>query len=217
MKRGPERLALERFDHALDDDRSGMADALPEELVGIAVVPAKALHLDLDVVAVQDTHVDVRVSVFVPQVDVDVEVAEFVDFHEHPVDGVEARDASKRGNSFPVTSVVEALVINPEHTTSSGVVVVSSGHSYCRMSTDFTTAVYNVVGNIPKGQTMTYKEVALAAGRPKAYRAVGNILNKNFDPAIPCHRVIRSNGQAGGYNRGAETKMKRLRQEGAPV
>jgi len=62
---------------------------------------------------------------------------------------------------------------------------------------------------------MTYEEVAEAAGRPGAYRAVGNILNTNYDPKIPCHRVVRSDGKTGGYNRGAEKKIERLRDEGA--
>ena len=62
---------------------------------------------------------------------------------------------------------------------------------------------------------MTYKEVARLAGRPKAYRAVGNILNKNHDPAIPCHRVIRSDGKTGGYNRGTANKRELLKKEGA--
>ncbi|MDO8555254.1 MAG: MGMT family protein [bacterium] len=39
-----------------------------------------------------------------------------------------------------------------------------------------------------------------------AYRAVGNILNKNHDPKIPCHRVIRTDGKLGGYNRGVIKK-----------
>ncbi|MBI4598957.1 MGMT family protein [Candidatus Uhrbacteria bacterium] len=77
----------------------------------------------------------------------------------------------------------------------------------------FAQTIYNIVRRIPKGQTMTYKEVARAAGRPKAYRAVGNILNKNYDPNILCHRVIRSDGSMGGYNRGASTKAKRLKEE----
>lgn len=79
--------------------------------------------------------------------------------------------------------------------------------------TPFAQAVYNVVRRISKGQTMTYKEVAWAAGRPKAYRAVGNILNKNYDPSVPCHRVIRSDGTTGGYNRGRREKARRLADE----
>lgn len=77
----------------------------------------------------------------------------------------------------------------------------------------FTEKVFSVVRKIPKGATMTYKEVAEAAGSPNAFRAVGNILNTNYDPEIPCHRVIRSNGEVGGYNRGVEKKKKILKQE----
>lgn len=75
---------------------------------------------------------------------------------------------------------------------------------------DFKSAVYEVVRKIPEGKTLTYKEVALLAGSPRAYRAVGNILNQNYDPQIPCHRVIRSDGKLGGYNRGAELKEEKL-------
>lgn len=74
------------------------------------------------------------------------------------------------------------------------------------MTSKFQKRIYEVVKKIPKGKTATYKEVAVLAGQPRAWRAVGNILNKNFDPKIPCHRVIRSDGKLGGYNRGASKK-----------
>lgn len=61
---------------------------------------------------------------------------------------------------------------------------------------------------------MTYAEVAKLAGNPRAVRVVGNALNKNYDPNIPCHRVIRSDGKLGGYNRGSELKQKLLQKEG---
>ncbi len=77
----------------------------------------------------------------------------------------------------------------------------------------FSKSVYRVVQSIPAGKTMTYKEVAIAAGSPKAFRAVGNILNKNYNPNIPCHRVIRSDGSSGGYNRGAIKKAQLLAKE----
>ncbi len=64
---------------------------------------------------------------------------------------------------------------------------------------------------------MTYKEVAIAAGNPNAARAVGAIMKTNYNPEIPCHRVIRSDGKTGGYNRGAENKLKILIREGAHV
>ena len=79
----------------------------------------------------------------------------------------------------------------------------------------FTDKVLEVVRKIAKGKTLTYKQVAQRAGSSRAYRAVGNILNKNYDPSIPCHRVIRSDGSAGGYNRGSKIKLERLRHEGA--
>lgn len=62
---------------------------------------------------------------------------------------------------------------------------------------NFIEKVLNIVAKIPAGQVLTYKEVARRAGRPRAYRAVGNILNKNNNPMIPCHRVIRFDGKLG--------------------
>ena len=78
----------------------------------------------------------------------------------------------------------------------------------------FRDSVYDIVRKIPKGKTLTYKQVAEKVGNPKAYQAVGNILNKNYDPDIPCHRVVRSDGKTGGYNRGAERKREILKEEG---
>jgi methylated-DNA-[protein]-cysteine S-methyltransferase len=80
--------------------------------------------------------------------------------------------------------------------------------------TTFKQKVLNIVKDIKKGKTLTYKEVATSAGSPKAFRAVGNILNKNYDPQIPCHRVIKSNGELGGYNRGERLKVDLLKKEG---
>jgi len=80
--------------------------------------------------------------------------------------------------------------------------------------TSFTEKVYQVVKNISPGRTLTYQQVAEKVGRPLAYRAVGNILNKNRNPEVPCHRVIRSDGSLGGYNKGAAVKKRLLKQEG---
>ena len=82
------------------------------------------------------------------------------------------------------------------------------------MSLLFQEKIYNIVKKIPKGKVLTYKQVAKMAGRPNAFRAVGNILNKNYNPAIPCHRVIRSDGRVGGYNRGVAIKVKLLENQG---
>ena len=79
--------------------------------------------------------------------------------------------------------------------------------------TDFANKVLGVVEKIPRGQVMTYKQVAEAAGSPRAYRAVGSILRENYDPAIPCHRVVRSDGSVGEYNRGADVKRRLLKEE----
>jgi methylated-DNA-[protein]-cysteine S-methyltransferase len=78
----------------------------------------------------------------------------------------------------------------------------------------FSEVVYQVVRTIPAGEVLTYKQVAAKAGNSNAARAVGNILNKNYDTKIPCHRVIRSDGKLGGYNRGVHQKKNTLQQEG---
>jgi methylated-DNA-[protein]-cysteine S-methyltransferase len=78
----------------------------------------------------------------------------------------------------------------------------------------FQELVYAIVKKIPKGSTLTYKQVAEKVGRPRAHRAVGNVLNKNIDPNIPCHRVIRSDGQIGGYRDGSTSKARILKEEG---
>lgn len=77
----------------------------------------------------------------------------------------------------------------------------------------FKERVLEIVSKIPKGKTLSYKEVAMLAGNPKAYRAVGNVLNKNFNKKIPCHRVICSDGKVGGYNRGRKRKQLLLKKE----
>ncbi|KKR62570.1 6-O-methylguanine DNA methyltransferase [Candidatus Nomurabacteria bacterium RIFCSPHIGHO2_01_FULL_39_220] len=80
----------------------------------------------------------------------------------------------------------------------------------------FRQRVLNVVKNIQKGKTMTYKEVAKRSSNALAARAVGNIMAKNFDQKVPCHRVIKSDGTLGNYNRGGlKAKIKLLRKEGA--
>ena len=63
---------------------------------------------------------------------------------------------------------------------------------------------------------MTYKQVAIKAGSPNASRAVGSVMKGNYDPKIPCHRVIRSDGKIGDYNRGGSSeKLRKLRAERA--
>ncbi len=79
----------------------------------------------------------------------------------------------------------------------------------------FKDRVLRVVAAIPPGRTLSYQEVAAQAGRPKAARAVGAVMRANYRADIPCHRVVRSDGRIGGYNRGVDEKQRRLRVEGA--
>ena len=76
--------------------------------------------------------------------------------------------------------------------------------------TTFRDAVLGVVATIPKGQVLTYKQVAALAGSPNAYRAVGQLMKQNHGPNIPCHRVITSSGHIGHYNRGGTAKKREL-------
>ncbi|TAN33405.1 MGMT family protein [Patescibacteria group bacterium] len=82
------------------------------------------------------------------------------------------------------------------------------------MNKTFKQKVLAIVAKIPKGKTLTYKQVAVRAGSPRAYRAVGNILNKNSDPGIPCHRVVGSDKKMRGFNRGISEKINLLKKEG---
>jgi methylated-DNA-[protein]-cysteine S-methyltransferase len=67
--------------------------------------------------------------------------------------------------------------------------------------------VLEVAAQIPFGETASYREMAIAAGSPGAVRAAGTAMGANPVPLlIPCHRVIRSDGTAGLYGGGEETK-----------
>ncbi|MCR4260748.1 MAG: MGMT family protein [Candidatus Colwellbacteria bacterium] len=83
------------------------------------------------------------------------------------------------------------------------------------MQQGFKEKVLEVVSKIPRGKTLSYKQVAALAGSPRAYRAVGNIMNKNNNPKVPCHRVIKSDGTVGGYAHGSAKKRSILLKEGA--
>jgi methylated-DNA-[protein]-cysteine S-methyltransferase len=75
--------------------------------------------------------------------------------------------------------------------------------------------VYNIVAHIPEGKVTTYGDIARALGHPRASRLIGRILNKNPNPILtPCHRVIKSNGNIGGYAFGKARKKELLKKEG---
>ena len=81
------------------------------------------------------------------------------------------------------------------------------------MTTTFRERVLEIVRSIPRGKTMSYGEVAALAGSLGAARAVGSIMKYNYDPSVPCHRVIKADGKPGEYNRGEERKKELLEKE----
>ena len=81
----------------------------------------------------------------------------------------------------------------------------------------FKMRVLSAVRRIPSGRVATYGDVAKAAGRPRAARAVGNIMRNCSDPAVPCHRVIAAGGKLGGYGRDLFAKRALLLGEGITV
>src|SRR5688572_14945027 len=86
--------------------------------------------------------------------------------------------------------------------------------------TPFQKKVWKALLGIPKGKTLTYKELAKSIGKPRAIRAVANAVGANpMCPDIPCHRVIRSDGTLGGYSGkgGIKTKLKLLKKEGVTI
>ena len=85
-----------------------------------------------------------------------------------------------------------------------------------RMS-DFKARVMAAVRRIPRGRVATYGDIAVLAGSPRAWRAVGTIMRECRDPATPCHRVIGANGALGGWTGSLQTKRELLRAEGLDV
>ena len=85
------------------------------------------------------------------------------------------------------------------------------------MPSIFQTLVWAEIDKIPKGKTLTYKQIAIKIGKPSAARAVANACAQNPQPiSTPCHRVIRSDGAIGGYSGtgGSEAKRELLAKEG---
>jgi len=73
--------------------------------------------------------------------------------------------------------------------------------------TDFQRAVWQAIREVPAGQTASYQEIAQAVGKPSAYRAVGTATGRNpLGIAVPCHRIVRSDGGLGGYGGGLDRK-----------
>jgi O-6-methylguanine DNA methyltransferase len=81
----------------------------------------------------------------------------------------------------------------------------------------FADRVYDAVRAIPAGRVSTYGDVAAAAGRPGAARAVGTLMAKGGPRAVPAHRVVAAGGALGGYGGHESTKAALLRAEGLVV
>lgn len=78
--------------------------------------------------------------------------------------------------------------------------------------------VYDILVKIPKGKVTTYGDIAKILGHPSASRAVGRMLNKNPNPVqVPCHRVVMSDGNVGGYAFGKAKKKELLKKEGLHI
>jgi methylated-DNA-[protein]-cysteine S-methyltransferase len=84
-------------------------------------------------------------------------------------------------------------------------------------SSPFTVRVLAVARRIPPGKVLTYGDVAALAGRPRAARAVGNIMRGCRAPDVPCHRVVAAAGLLGGYGGNLPLKRALLRAEGLLV
>ena len=82
---------------------------------------------------------------------------------------------------------------------------------------DFRRRVIAAVRRIPPGRVATYGDIADLAGRPRASRAVGNIMRGCSEPGTPCHRVIGAGGALGGYGGYLQVKRELLRAEGIEV
>jgi methylated-DNA-[protein]-cysteine S-methyltransferase len=85
-----------------------------------------------------------------------------------------------------------------------------------RLSRDFGRVVLEELGRVPFGEVTTYGALAARAGKPRAARAVGTIMNRNPIPIVlPCHRVVGADGSLVGYAGGLDRKQQLLRLEGA--
>ncbi len=85
------------------------------------------------------------------------------------------------------------------------------------MKKSFNEKCYIILRKVPMGKVTTYREIAKALNC-KAYRAVGNAMNKNpYAPEVPCHRVINSDGKLGGFASGVDKKIEMLKKEGVEI
>lgn len=81
----------------------------------------------------------------------------------------------------------------------------------------FNERCYEILRKVPTGKVTSYRAIARVLNT-KAYRAIGNAMNKNpYSPRVACHRVVKSSGEVGGFASGTENKIKMLQSEGINV
>jgi len=81
----------------------------------------------------------------------------------------------------------------------------------------FNEKCYQILRKVPKGKVTTYGAIAKSL-KTRAYRAVGNAMNKNpYAPKVPCHRVVKANGEIGGFASGTKKKTAMLKSEGIKI
>lgn len=128
--------------------------------------------------------------------------------------GLPASPLPETGLHWP-PAVITAFVRSLEAYWSGGPLPpVDAGMLERAASTAYTRRIYEVVSPIPRGETLTYAEVATIAGRPGASRSVGAAMARNpLAPIIPCHRVVGSDGSLTGYGGGLDMKRSLLAME----
>ncbi|CAJ36529.1 methylated-DNA--[protein]-cysteine S-methyltransferase [Methanocella arvoryzae] len=132
------------------------------------------------------------------------------------VDGktVETLEMTRKKPAFKAAGTPVAKALEAYFRTGSDEVL--RGFDFDRTGlTPFRIKIMEALRRVPAGETVTYGELAAAAGSPGAARAVGNVMARNPVPIIvPCHRVVATNG-LGGFTGGLDVKRKLLRLEGA--
>ena len=121
-------------------------------------------------------------------------------------------DASQGFKSVRTIPVISDLVqdyFDGDFTAINGIKVRQPG-------AEFSQSVWKVMRKIPAGKTMSYAELAQRAGSPAAVRAAGSACGRNLiAPIVPCHRIVKTDGDLGNYGYGLELKQALLKFEGA--
>jgi AraC family transcriptional regulator, regulatory protein of adaptative response / methylated-DNA-[protein]-cysteine methyltransferase len=95
-----------------------------------------------------------------------------------------------------------------------GIIDTSFQFSFYDIGTYLQRKIWDAINTIEPGKTVSYKDIAIQIGNPKAVRAVGTACGANpIAIIVPCHRVVKSDGGEGGYRWGLEIKRKLLQRE----